>query len=65
MWRYLLLIAVLIALIVCVVAMVGCGGGGLNLGGSQGAGTVPLNPGSSIPNPTNSVGSGGPPTSPF
>jgi hypothetical protein len=60
MWRYLLLIA----LILCVVAMVGCGGSGLNLGGSQSSGSVPINnPGGYTP-PTNSGGSGNPPGPP-
>jgi hypothetical protein len=61
MWRYLLLIVLLI----CVVGLVGCSGGGLNLGGSQGPGTVPINNPGTITPPSPSPGPGNPPGPPF
>lgn len=61
MWRCL----VVIALILCLAALVGCGGGGLNLGGNTDQGTAPVDNGTVIPPPTPVPPSDGPPAPPI
>jgi hypothetical protein len=60
MWRYLLILALLL----CLIGLVGCAGNGLGLGGNNSTSTIaPGNSGTITP-PTQSGGSGGGPPSP-
>ena len=62
MWRYL----IVVALIVCLAGLIGCSGGsGLNLGGSNNPEPGPGVTNTIIPAPVPSPGPGSPPGSPF